>query len=566
MDLDQLIAGVGIQRVSPVVSGRAAAVRICDITEDSRTVMPGSLFIARRGEKSDGRAFAAGAVHAGAAAVLTDDKSLRLPGPSAMPPGSGGAELLLTEDLPRATARLAERFYGDPSTRVATIGVTGTNGKTTTTWLIHQVLNTLGLRCGLMGTICIDDGSETAPASLTTPPALEVSRTLARMHECGCRACAMEASSHALQQGRVAGVRFRVAVFTNLTHDHLDYHGDMESYGAAKALLFESLRDADTAIVNADDPASGRMLAQCGARVVACSLGAARSAQWTGKILESTLAGMRCAVRGPGHVEREIRLPFIGAHNVMNALQAAAACVAIGAEAEAVLSALEHAKAPPGRLEMVTSWDDPLAVYVDYAHTDDALERVLAVGRGALQARAGGSAGGRLVVVFGCGGDRDRAKRPKMGALAARAADRAIITSDNPRTEDPREIVAEIRAGIAPADRAKVTIELDRAAAINAAIAQARPGDFILIAGKGHEDYQLTPDGRGGILRSHFDDREVARAALQARGDIPSLNPEEADAPGERRGPRLKPAATSTGTKPHRHAGRAGDAPPEAES
>lgn len=524
MDLDELIAGLDVRRVSAVVGGRARAVRVCDITEDSRTVMPGSLFIARKGEKADGRAFVPGAIAAGAGVILTDDPKLKLP--SQTHAGSvEHPELLIASDLPLAIAQLGERFYGEPSKRLHMVGVTGTNGKTTITWLIHQILNALDSRCGLIGTVVVDDGTEVATASLTTPPALEVSRTLGRMVDAGCRACAMETSSHSLDQRRVGAVHFRTGVFTNLTHDHLDYHGTMEKYADAKAMLFASLPTATEgglAIVNGDDPASRRMLRDCKARVEVCTLKSRHSAvddaAWRGTINSMTLAGSMCTVRFPAGAF-DVKLPFIGAHNLMNAMQAAAVVVGMGFDPAVVFAHLEKCGAPPGRLEGVTAFDDPIAVYVDYAHTDDALSRVLAVARATLTKQGTG----RLIVVFGCGGDRDQTKRPKMGKVAASLADRAIITSDNPRREEPRVIVEQILAGVEPRDRAKVVIEQDREKAIGLAIAEAQVGDLVLIAGKGHEDYQIVSDGRGGTVKLHFDDREVARGMLAKRGDVPSM-------------------------------------------
>ena len=297
MELGTLIAGLGIRPVG----GKAvpAPVRICDITEDSRTVMPGSLFVARRGEKSDGRNFVGAAVEAGAVAVLTDDPKVQVPAKS-------GAALLVADDIQMAAAMVAERFYGMPSQRLAVIGVTGTNGKTTTTYLIHQILNRAGKRCGLVGTVCVDDGVEVAPASLTTPPSLELSRTLARMVEAGCEAAAIEASSHALDQRRVGAVRFKVGVFTNLTHDHLDYHGTMETYAAAKAVLFEMLPEDGVAVVNVDDAAGARMIAAAGpgVRIVRCTMksrgsGGAPAADVAARVVSATANGTVIDITGP---------------------------------------------------------------------------------------------------------------------------------------------------------------------------------------------------------------------------------------------------------------------------
>ncbi|MBL8991626.1 MAG: UDP-N-acetylmuramoyl-L-alanyl-D-glutamate--2,6-diaminopimelate ligase [Phycisphaerae bacterium] len=501
--------------------GPAPPVRVCDITEDSRTVMPGSLFVARIGVKTDGRVHIPAAVRAGAVAVLCDRPA---PASLVLPPG---VALLTADDVPLAAARMAERFYGNPSRRLACIGVTGTNGKTTITWLIHQLLNHAAVRCGLIGTVIVDDGSEPAPASLTTPPAQEISRLLAKMLECGCRAAAMEVSSHALDQRRVAALRFTTGVFTNLSHDHLDYHGTMERYADAKALLFSMLPpddDGGLAIVNADDPWHRRMLADCPARVWRCSLEGRSGCDLSASILASGPAWTEFSLSAPWGTWDRVRLPLIGDHNVMNAVQAAACAVHAGLASSRVLELLPTLAAPPGRMQPVSRPGEPIGVYVDYAHSDDSLRRVLAVCRTAVQ-RAGR---GRVRVVFGCGGDRDRAKRPKMGAVAAELADAVTITSDNPRTEDPRTIIDAVLAGVPPAARARVTVEPDRARAIAAAVAAADDGDIVLIAGKGHEDYQILPDGRGGTVRTRFDDAEHARSALASRGlavVVPSARP-----------------------------------------
>ncbi len=519
MRLGELIAGTGAQ-----VASAGAGLRVCDITDDSRTALPGSLFIARRGLTVDGRAFVADAVRSGAVAVLTDDPSLAAP----------GAQMVLADDLPRAAATIAETFYGNPSSRLQLIGVTGTNGKTTVTWLIRAMLRRLGVRCGLMGTIEVDDGACIGPASLTTPPATEISRTLACMVDSGLPAAAMEVSSHALEQGRAAGLAFDAAIFTNLSGDHLDYHGDLESYAAAKAKLFAGLGADGLAIVNGDDPASERMVRECAARVLWCSIGdeggppseqrcrkadiggagELTSEQVTGTIRALTREGFEATLAGPwGAIEA--KAPLVGRHNVMNALQALCAVWRVAPEAgpEQLLEALAHVTAPPGRLEPVSGPGDDVTVLVDYAHTDDALEKALiaaadlATGRG----EPGGSA---LSIVFGCGGDRDRGKRPRMGAVAGRLADRVVVTSDNPRTEDPKAIVEQVASGLAGREFDAI---VDRERAIGHAIAAARAGDVIVIAGKGHEDYQILPDGKGGVVKRHFDDREVAREALQMR-------------------------------------------------
>lgn len=503
----------------PVTLARGAgggSVRVCDLTEDSRTVMPGSLFVARSGLKSDGKAFVGQAVAAGAVAILSDDPALDLPETGAPP------LLLLADDLPLATALLAERFYGSPSSAMKLIGVTGTNGKTTTTYLIHQILNGLGLRCGLIGTVVIDDGTEVAPAQLTTPPSLEISRTLGRMVEAGCRAGAMEVSSHALAQKRVAGLRFAAAGFTNLTHDHLDYHGTMEAYGAAKARLFEMLGPDAPAVVNGMDAWAGAMVRGCKGRVVRVGIGGAneRGFDVRAEIVAQRVDSTDVRVHDSAGV-LDVRLPLAGLFNVMNALQAAVLVErtfsGTGLAMGDVLGALERCSAPPGRLEPVTKRGETISVFVDYAHTDDALRTVL----GTVRAAMGG--GGRLWCVFGCGGDRDRTKRPRMGASAAELADRLLVTSDNPRTESPGSIIDEILAGVQGSARSHVWVEADRERAIRRAVREAEPGDAIVIAGKGHEDYQILPDANapGGTVTRHFDDREVARGALAERGIVP---------------------------------------------
>lgn len=550
-----------IQSLGVTISNREGAspdalgdIRICDITEDSRTVLPGSLFIARKGEKSDGRAFVSGAILAGAVAILTDDPALRLPEQHRP---HGPVALLYAADLGLATARLAERFYGDPSSKLTVIGVTGTNGKTTTTFLIHQMLNALGIRCGLIGTVVIDDGAEVAPASLTTPPALELSRTLARMHDAGCVAAVMEVSSHSLHQRRVGAVAFNAAVFTNLTHDHLDYHGTMEAYGAAKAMLFAALPADGVAVVNIQDVAHSQMArsAPTTARIIRCTVdggvgsggetgsGVGLGLPITGGTAPETVRRARAVGAGTTSTEVEfvgfaehahvVRIPLIGAFNVMNALQAIAVVHALyGGTGEDDFSfeiigeALSRAAPPAGRVEPVTRDEAPIGVFVDYAHTDDALKTVLSTVRGAMndhQRAASARSAGQLWCVFGCGGDRDRTKRPKMGRIAAERADRVVITSDNPRTENAEAIIAEIQTGIPAAQAGKVVVEPDRERAIRRAVREAAPGDVVVIAGKGHEDYQILPDPSkpGATITRHFDDREVARAALTERGIRP---------------------------------------------
>lgn len=556
MRVGDLIQGLKVRCVTGVGDAR-----ICDMTEDSRTVMPGSLFVARRGLKSDGRQFAQAAAAAGAVAILSDDPELRVSGGH----GHEAPVLLVADDLELAIAQLAERFYGQPSANLKVIGVTGTNGKTTITFLMHQMLNRLGIRTGLVGTVVIDDGVEVAPAQMTTPPAMEVSRTMARMLDAGCKAAVMEVSSHSLHQRRVGALKFAAGVFTNLTGDHLDYHGTMDNYAAAKAMLFEMLGAEAAAVVNIGDASHTRMVRDAKARVLRCRVetpgslpitgGHSPETVFTARVVGAGTSSTDVLLSGGGFGGQDaqarggtvVRLPLVGDFNVINALEALVTLYAVfGPTAkggtgeltlEQLLGALAEVHAPPGRLEPVTHEGESISVFVDYAHTDDALRTVLSTLRQAMQrqretlaksmgvevARIPAGAVGQLWCVFGCGGDRDRTKRPRMGRIAAELADQVVITSDNPRTERPDAIIAEVQAGV-PAEHArKVQVDADRERAIRLAIRSAKPGDTIIIAGKGHEDYQIFADPAkpGSTITRHFDDREVARSALEARGIRP---------------------------------------------
>jgi len=471
-------------------------VPIAGVTDDSRVVAANWLFVARPGARADGRAFIEDAIARGASAILVDD-----PGVAAAVPAGPAVLLAAPGQAALAGALLAERFHGSPSRALDLIGITGTNGKTTTAVLVQQLLAAAGMRCGVIGTVYVDDGVDRHPAELTTPSAMELSALLGRMVANRCTAAAMECSSHALHQGRTAGLRFGTAVFTNLTGDHLDYHGSMEAYAEAKATLFRGLDASATAVVNADVAWTARILEGCQARTLTCSLrdpGADFFAH-----LDRLDPGSTWATVTAPWGRFSLRLPLVGLHNLMNALEAAAAAHSLGVAGPIIAEALGRAHAPPGRLEPVTPPGAPFTLLVDYAHTDDALENVLR------SLRALVPAGGRLVALFGCGGDRDRTKRPRMAAVAARLADSVVITSDNPRTEDPEAIIGEILGGIPSHKRAQARTIVDRAAAIQAVVADARAGDVILIAGKGHEDHQIV-----GTSKRPFDDRLVARAAL----------------------------------------------------
>lgn len=508
MRLGELTEGLGVRLVTP----GAADVRITDITEDSRTAMPGSLFIARSGRKADGRQYVMDAVASGASAVLTEDE-----GPLTTGNSCPNAAIAVAGDVLAASAKIAERFYGNPSSKLDVVGVTGTNGKTTITWLTWKLLNGAGKRCGLIGTVVIDDGREVARATMTTPPAVDMSWTLANMVEAGCGAVALETSSHALHQHRVGALSFDVGVFTNLTQDHLDYHHTMAEYAAAKARLFAMLPADGAAIVNADDPAHATMIAGTKARVIRCSrvTGAPKGDAGTAqvRIARVTMSGMELELAGPfGALTAKV--PLIGAYNAMNVLQAVATAHAMGLTAEELAVGLTEVTAPTGRLERASGPEDDIAAYVDYAHTDDGLRSMLAAVR---EAMGGDAKKGKLWVAFGCGGDKDKTKRPKMGRAASDLADVVVVTSDNPRSERPGDIISQIIEGIPEADRAKVVVHADRAKAIEHAISRARAGDVVVIAGKGHETEQILPDGQGGTYRIEFDDKRWVDAALMVR-------------------------------------------------
>lgn len=490
---------------------------VTGVTDDSRRVVPGMVFVAKRGAQADGAAFIRDAVSRGAMIVVAER--------SATVPHDIGVPTVRVDSAADALATLAERFHGEPSAALTTIGVTGTNGKTTTTHLIKQLLEAGGVRTGVVSTCAIEAGGRDslAKATQTTPGAAELSERLAAMRDRGCAAAVVETSSHALEQKRVAAIRYTIAVFTNLTGDHLDYHGTMEQYASAKARLFATLPPEGWAIVNANDGWAPAMLRDCRARVIACAavkpckgpahLDAPVAHEASVETLGIDAGRMRARFDGP-FGSFEARLPLVGEHNAMNALQSACAAWCAGATRDDIVRALEGAAAPPGRLEPVTRAPgvaEPFGVLVDYAHTDDALEKALT----AVAARKGE---GRLWVVFGCGGDRDKTKRPRMGAVAGRLADRVVVTSDNPRTEEPGSIVEQILAGV-PKDL-WTAHDVDREAAIRLAIEQAEERDVVVIAGKGHEDYQIVADGQGGTRKRGFDDRLVARSALKRRSRL----------------------------------------------
>jgi UDP-N-acetylmuramoyl-L-alanyl-D-glutamate--2,6-diaminopimelate ligase len=480
-----------------------APVLIQRLTADSRDARPGDLFACVRGHTLDGHRFAAAAVRQGASAVLL---ARRVPG---LDPRRTAQ--LLVPDVAQSLAALAPVFYNQPSQRLNLVGVTGTNGKTTITYFTQAILERAGgtkslAPVGLLGTIAYDLGRERVSAPNTTPMAWEVQRRLQEMTERRCAAAVMEVSSHALVEGRVADCEFDVAVFTNLTPEHLDFHRTLARYAAAKRLLFGQLGrpghkpGPKWAVINADDPYGASMgRAARGARVV--TFGLAQRAAVTAEQLRLRASASRFRLQTPhGSVAVEIRLP--GRHNVQNALAAAAAAQCLGAPLSAIRQGLSAVTRVPGRMQRVPG-PQPFQVLVDYAHTPDALEKVLTAAREFTP--------GRLTVVFGCGGNRDASKRAPMGAIAVRLADRVVVTSDNPRQEAPGKIIAQILEGCRP--KAACTVQPDRKRAIALALSAARSGDTVLIAGKGHETYQLVA-GRS----LPFDDQAVAAAWLAHKG------------------------------------------------
>jgi len=500
--LGELMEGLGVR----AATGTSAwgSVGIAGVSEDSRRVGTGWLFVGRPGVRSDGAGYAGEAAARGAAAVLTR------PGV----PTVAGALHLVCEDPAAAGAVAVERWHGSPSRRLGVAAVTGTNGKTTVAWLVRELVRGGGWRCGLLGTVENDLGRGPQSATLTTPAAEELSASLAQMEAAGCASAAIEASSHALDQRRVDGLSLAVGVFTNLSGDHLDYHGTMEAYAAAKARLFGLLDAGAQAVVNADDPAGAQMVRGCRAPVLRCSLSGAPGAGAVGEVRGHGLGSWVRFVGPWGQIAGELGL--VGRHNAMNALQAVATAHALGVAPAALEASLARLAPPPGRLEPVRpaggGRSGPM-VLVDYAHTDDALDKALKAVGERLES-------GRLWVVFGCGGDRDRGKRPRMGAVAGRLADEVVVTSDNPRSEDPERIIEEVLAGIGRGESVRagnVRAEADRARAIGLAISLASEGDVVVIAGKGHEDYQILPDGAGGVVSRDFDDRAVAGEALRRR-------------------------------------------------
>jgi UDP-N-acetylmuramoyl-L-alanyl-D-glutamate--2,6-diaminopimelate ligase len=493
----------------PRVTG-ASDIEIEGLYYDSRQVRPGGLFFALAGVKSDGSLFVEAAVRGGAVAVVAD-----------RPLAVAGATLIEVPDARFAMALMAARFYGEPTAAVPLVGITGTNGKTTTTYLIEGIMEKGGLPAAVLGTISYRFGATSIPAPNTTPESVDLQKILRELVDLGAAGVVMEVSSHSLEQHRPDGCLFDVAVFTNLTRDHLDYHLDMESYFESKLRLFTALlaptaaKPLRRAVVNLDDPHGARVARAASAPVLTYAMQG--DADLTVTAVYFSVHGIRCTLKTP-RGEISLVSDLLGRFNLYNILAAVGAGLALGVSDAAIKAGIEGHKKVPGRVERVEN-DKGITVLVDYAHTGDALENVLATVSELKTAR--------IITLFGCGGDRDKGKRPVMGEIAARYSDLAIITSDNPRTEDPRAIMDDVLGGVAPLGLREYTLEdlaqgfrekgfaaiESRRDAVAAAVLAARPGDIVILAGKGHEDYQIV-----GTEKLHFDDREEAAAALKLRG------------------------------------------------
>lgn len=481
--LEHIIDGVDIIRVR---GDREAMVS--QITADSRVVAGGALFVAVRGGSADGHAFIGKALSQGASVIVAETEETEdLP---------GQAVWVQVKDSRKALARIAANYHDDPTSGLKLVGVTGTNGKTSVAFLLHQVFETLGYASGLISTVEIRWPGHSELASMTTPDVVSLNAMLRRMADAGCTHVFMEVSSHAVHQGRIDGLRFAGGIFTNITHDHLDYHGTFANYITAKKGFFDGLPKGSFALVNADDRHGSVMLQNTGASRKTFAL--KHMADYKGRILENRLEGLLMRMN-----EKTVSCRLCGEFNAYNLLAAYGAAMELGESEDAVLAAISSCHAVAGRMDVVRDGQGRTGI-VDFAHTPDALEKVIRTIRGFQK----GS--GKLVVVCGCGGDRDRAKRPVMGDIAARLADMAILTSDNPRSESPEAILEEMLQGVSAEHSTKVQTITDRAQAIQVAVRMLRSGDVLLVAGKGHENYQEI-----GGTRFPFDDKTVLKEALE---------------------------------------------------
>ncbi len=495
MELNELLEGVPVTKMFQTVFGKMASthdVMVSGIQYDSRAVERGGVFVALRGAAADGHRFIGDAIAKGAKVIVTEDDS-NPPDPLCM---HTGTVKLVVSNSRNALAGMSANYFGHPARKLRIIGVTGTNGKTTTAYLIKQLLEADGrAKAGLIGTIEYVIGNDRIPATHTTPESYELHKLFARMAAEGCTYAVMEVSSHALDQGRVYGIPFAAAVFTNLTQDHLDYHGTMADYFQAKKILFDMLPAGAAAVVNADSPQGASIAATTRARIV--TYGIAADADYRAQHVRMSTSGFSADVNGTA-----VETAMTGTFNVSNFLAAYAAVKSVEPSLDITAGQIRRLSPAPGRFEQFHSSRGWTAI-VDYAHTPDALENCLQTIRAILPPDAGSS----VITVFGAGGDRDALKRPLMGAIAEKYSDRVIVTTDNPRTEDPQSIVNAILGGMN--DLKCVTVELDRRLAIEQALASAAQGDVVLIAGKGHEDYQII-----GTTKVHFSDKEIVNQFL----------------------------------------------------
>jgi UDP-N-acetylmuramoyl-L-alanyl-D-glutamate--2,6-diaminopimelate ligase len=489
MTLAQVLAGVRLKRPLPA---RLAALSVEDLEYDSRRVKKDTLFFAFAGARADGRQFARAAIEAGAVAVASD----------LSPPDHFSGNWIEVEHGRQALAVAARNFFSRPDERVALTGITGTNGKTTTSYLVDSILRAAGKITALVGTIEYHLGDRVLKAANTTPESLDLYRLFAELEQMGGTFATLEVSSHALALGRVYGMHFHTAVFTNLTRDHLDFHGSMENYFAAKQMLFTGAGSAAPrfAVINRDDKSGARI--ETGKETSVLWYGLGKDATVRARRITSSFEGLRFEVQTVKE-HFEISSKLIGRINVYNILAACSVGLSYGLAPDTIARGISQCKAVPGRFERVDE-GQPFVVVVDYAHTDDALRNVISMAH-SLEPK-------RVITVFGCGGDRDRTKRPIMGEVAAELSDLVVLTSDNPRSEDPLDIMNDVLVGLRRKDTPCLA-EPDRALAIKRAIEEARPGDTIILAGKGHETYQVLKD-----RTIPFDDREVAREVLRGFG------------------------------------------------
>lgn len=498
MKLAQLLEGVRVTKLFQTMFGRMVVthdVEVHRIQYDSRKIEQGDCFVAIRGTGSDGHQFISNAISKGAKVVVMENDSF-LPDSFFM---HAGVVKAVVSDSRKAMAIMAANFFGHPSKKMKLVGITGTNGKTTTSNIIQAILEAAGNKTGLIGTIEYRMGNDVIPATHTTPESLELNELLARMVQAGCTSVSMEVSSHALHQSRVYGMEYAAAVFTNLTQDHLDYHNTMEEYFQAKKILFDGLTASQWGITNADDNWGTKILASTTAKKL--TYGVTSSADIRATDIQLSINGTSFAIQHAGETTM-IHSPLVGRFNVYNILAAFSAGVGLGFPKETIQTGIEQVLSVRGRFERIASPKGWTAI-IDYAHTPDALENCLTTIHDVLPKENRG----KIITVFGAGGDRDKKKRPIMGEIAGRLSDVVIVTSDNPRTEDPQVIINDVLKGV-PSD-ATLIQEVDRRKAIEKAVAQASAGDVVLVAGKGHEDYQVI-----GTEKIHFSDREIVEGLL----------------------------------------------------